>query len=182
MGDADIFLRFLEETFGEEDAILKQDCPNGGPPVSVFVYRDIPEPGMITGITYGLSWLDYPEWKASRPELIVSVESQSQAWPFAAAYFAAAYRGLKRFSYGDVFTLDTPIAEDTHMDGFLVFAQSLLESEDAVVPLNGHTVTLVQLYPIYRSELPIYNRLGLKEFWHHHGFDMFNVNRPAITG
>ncbi len=149
--DHEIFLDFLTKTFGREETILRHEAPDGGRAVTVFVYRDVPDPGMITGVTYGLSLCDYPDWKLGRPELIVSVESSDRHWPFAAAYFAAEFRGQRRFSYGDVFTTETPLAGDTKMDGFLVFAPSILEPERASVQLGRYKVHLSQLYPIYRS-------------------------------
>lgn len=60
--------------------------------VSVFVYSNIPEEGMITGVTYGLSAYPHPKWTRSRPELIVAVKSLELDWPLAAATFAALSR------------------------------------------------------------------------------------------
>jgi len=179
--DHEIFLNYLTKTFGQEEAILRHESPDGGRAVTVFVYRDIPEPGMITGVTYGLSLCDYPDWKLSRPELIVSVPSGDTAWAFAAAYFAAEFRGQRRFCYGDVFTTDTPLASDTQMDGFLVFAQSVVEPEKASLQLSRYKVHLSQLYPIYRSELELYGKIGLESFWKHPGFDMYDVDRKPMA-
>lgn len=176
----EIYIDYLTNTFGQEDDIFKHDAPDGGPPVSVFVYRDAPSPGMITGVTYGLSWCDHPDWKLARPELIVSVHSSDTAWPLAAAYFAAEFRGQKRFCYGDVFTTDAPLSGDTQMDGFLLFAQSVLETGESV-NLGRYKVHLSQLYPIYRSELKLYEQLGLEGFWKHPDFDIGNVRRKPMA-
>lgn len=179
--NAEIYLDFLTKTFGHEDGIYKQEAPDGGPSISVFVYHDAPEPGMITGVTYGLSLNAYPDWKLGRPEMIVSVESADIAWPLAAAYFAAEFRGKKRFCYGDVFTTDAPLAGDTEMDGFLVFAQSILEKDYASVNLDGYKVHLSQMYPIYRRELKLYSEIGLEAFWKHPGFDIYNPERKPLV-
>src|SRR5262245_6853238 len=111
--NAERFIDHLQSIFGEEDAIHRADAPDGGPPVSVFVYRNIPEEGMITGVTYGLSAYPHPKWTRSRPEMIVAVKSFELDWPLAAATFAALFRGKRTFSYGDVFTTDSPLAPDT---------------------------------------------------------------------
>lgn len=179
--DADRFLAFLEATFGAETTILKHECPHGGPPVHVFVFDDVPQKGRLTGVTFGLSRVAHPNWKKARPELFISVDSRDRGWAFAAAYFAAEFRGIKPFCYGDVFTTDTPLAEDSNMDGLLVFTQSLLSPKAAQIALNEYTVSFSQLYPIYRSELPIYQTIGLERFWKHEGFDMYDVHRPPIT-
>lgn len=107
--DYEMFLDYVNNVFGEEDIILQHKAADGGPEVSVFVYKNLPEPGMITGVTYGLSICPYRDWKFGRPELIVLMKSLNTAWPFAAAYFAAEFRGKNRLSYGDVFTMDYPI-------------------------------------------------------------------------
>ena len=178
--NAEIFIEHLHSVFGAEDAIHKADASDGGAPVSVFVYKDIPEKGMITGVTYGLSLYPFSAWKFSRPEMIVAVESLDMAWPCAAATFAALFRGKKTFQYGDLFTIDSPLAPDTKMDGFLVFAQSILDDEFASVQLNDYKVHFSQFYPIYRKELPVYETIGLDAFWKHEGFDMYDVTRKPI--
>ncbi len=75
----------LDHSGGDEDAIHKAESPEGGMPVSVFVYKNIPEEGMITGVTYGLSHCPLPAWKLSRPEMIVAVQSLALDWPCSAA-------------------------------------------------------------------------------------------------
>lgn len=177
----EIFSDFLSEVFGQEETILKHDAEDGGPPVWVFVFRDIVGPGTITGVTYGLSHFKHPDWiTGSRPELIVSMKSQDLAWASAAAYFAASFRGQKRFSYGDVFTTEVPLAEDTQMDGFFVFAQSILDMPPPHLELNDYQISFSQLYPIYRAELPLYSQIGLEAFWKHPDFDLDDPKRPAI--
>src|SRR5262249_45117032 len=157
-------IEHLQSVFGKEDAIHQADAADGGPPVAVFVYKNIPKSGMITGVTYGLSACELPEWKLARPEMIVAVQSLDAAWPYAAATFAALFRGKKRFRYGDVFTTDGPLAPDTKMDGFLVFAQSILSNEHVSVQLNDYKVHFLQFYPIHRRELAVYEKIGLEAF------------------
>jgi hypothetical protein len=153
--------------------------PDGGPPVCVFVFRNKPE-GMITGITYGLSLYPHPAWKFARPEMIVSVKSDDLGWPCAASTFASMFRGEKLFQYGDIYTTDIPLAADTKMDGFLVFAQSILDKEVQEVQLSDYKVIFSQFYPIYRQEIPIYERIGLEAFWKHKDFDRYAVDRKPI--
>jgi hypothetical protein len=178
--NAELFLKHLQGVFGDEDAIHMADAPDGGPPVSVFVYKNIPEKGMITGVTYGLSLCAFPAWKLSRPEMIVSVQSLDAGWPCAAGVLAADFRGKKPFRYGDVFTTDRPLTKDTKMDGFLVFAQSILAEGFVSVRLRGYKVRLSQFYPIYRKELAVYEKIGLEAFWKHKEFDMYDVGRKPI--
>ena len=179
--NSEIFIDWIDRVLGPEVKILKHECPRGGPPVSVFVFRDIPEKGMITGVTYGLSFYPHLDWKYSRPEMIISIESSDTSWAFAAAFFTAEFRGEKRFCYGDLFTTEDPLADDTEMDGLLVFAQSLFDPEDALIQLNDYKINLSQFYPIYRSEIPVYEKIGLEAFWNHPQFGLYDPKRKAIN-
>jgi hypothetical protein len=176
----EIFLSHIENIFGPAELIRKHDCPRGGVPVSVFIYRNIPDTGMITGITYGLSCFPYPGWKLARPEMIISIESEDAMWAWTAAYFCAEFRGEKPFSYGDVFTTEAPLASDTKMDGLLIFAQSILDKELEAIELNDYRVHFSQFYPIYRSELEAYRKIGLERFWKHENFAMYDPKRSPI--
>lgn len=177
------YLDFLRKTFGRYDVILKHDCPRGGREVSVYVFRDCPEPGMITGVTYGLSEEPVPgsEDGAARPELVVSLESTDTLWAWNAAFFAAEYRGLRAFSPGEMYFADEPLASDTRMDGLLVYAPSVVPAEKAFIKGPSGLIHLVQLYPMYRSELVVYERYGLPALWNHAGFEIYNPKREPVV-
>jgi hypothetical protein len=177
----EIFTGHLRTIFGTESSIHKADAEDGRAPISIFIYRNIPEAGMITGITYGLSIYPYAEWKLARPEIIVAVKSLNIGWPCAAATFAATYRGKKPFSYGDVFTTDIPMVSDSKMEGFLIFAQSILDKSMQTIQMYDYKIHFTQFYPIYRSEVDLYEKIGLKSFWHHPGFDMYDIKRKPIA-
>ena len=101
-------------------------------------------------------------------------------WAWVAAYFCAEFRGEKRFSNGDIFTTEAPLAKDTKMDGVLIFAQSILDSKMQSVEVNDYTIHFSQFYPIYRSELDVYRQIGLERFWKHEGFAMYDPKRLPI--
>lgn len=178
--NAERYTEYLSATFGEESQILREDGVDGGPPISIFVYEDCPEPGMTTGVTYGLSLIDNPVWTRSRPEMVISIESPNLSWQSVAANLTAYFSLKKRFSYGDVFTVDGPLTDDTEMDAFLIFAQSVLDPEHASVELPDYRIHLSQFYPFYRSEIELYDRIGLEAFWKHPGFGMYDPKRPRI--
>lgn len=174
------FLDYITRTFGQEDTILLEAAADGGPPVCVFVYHDFPQAGRITGITFGLSTRNYVGWVLSRPEMVISMDSKSLSWPAAALGLTALFAGKKRFRDGDVFTVDKPLADDTSMDAALIYDQSILAPALATVGLRDYRVTLSQFYPIYRSEISLYDRLGPGGFWEHPGFDISDPSRPPI--
>ena len=66
------------------------------------------------------------------------------------------------------------------MNAFLVFAPSFLDQEQARFELPDRTIILAGMYPIYDEEIELYSRIGLKEFWHSDGFDMYNPCRGKI--
>ncbi len=181
--DVEVFLEKLTELFGEENEIHKvEPSVDGGRPIFVFFYEDLPENGMLTAITYGLSESDHPDWKLGKPELVVSLDTQDKNWGLVAGFFASEYQGEKPFCYGDLFVLDSPITEESKMVGYFVFAPSFLTQEQATICLPGKTVSLVGMYPIYEEEIELYKQIGLEKFWKSEGFDMYNVNRSIIGG
>lgn len=44
-----------------------------------------------------------------------------------------------------------------------------------------YKINLAGMYPIYNSEIPIYNQLGPEEFWKHPGFNPYKVGRNPIV-
>lgn len=180
--DAEAFQFHLQQVFGEEDFIRKMAAPMpGAPPVRCYFYKDLPEPGYLTAVTYGLSLGHHPDWQHGRPELMVCVKSAEEAWGLAAAYFAASFRGEKSFRYASLFSLDSAICAESPMRGFFTFAPPLLEPEQARVELSNKPVNLVGMYPLYEGEISLLPRIGLEAFWNHDDFDPYDVKRPDLS-
>ena len=175
-----VWLRELEAKFGTANFIKSVKVP-GRPRVSVLYFDDLPEKGSLTAVTCGLSEARHPQWKFGHPELIVTLDSRDIGWGVAAAYLASKFYGEKPFSYGDFFKLDHPIAQDSEMDAYLLFAPSFLKRDQSKFVLRDRTIHLIGLYPIYSEEIPICERIGLKEFWHADGFEMYNPKRGPVN-
>ena len=173
------WLEALEERFGEVNAI-KEIQSEGQPKIFVFYFNDLPEEGTLTAITCGLSNANHPDWKYGKPELIISLDTEDHSWGLGVGYLASAFFSEKRYSYGDVFKVDDPISNESPMNAFLVFAPSFLEKEQARFELADRTIILAGMYPIYDEEIELYERIGLKAFWHREGFDMYNPRREQI--
>jgi hypothetical protein len=45
----------------------------------------------------------------------------------------------------------------------------------------GKPVNIVGMYPIYAGEADWIRKVGLKEFWHMPGYDMYDVKRPDLS-
>jgi hypothetical protein len=177
---AKAFLERITEVFGPEDTITRIAASDGGPAVHVFFFKDLPEPGMLTAVTYGLSESDNPDWVSGRPELIVTLETQDESWGEAVGQLAAELRVDCPFAYGNLFPSDQPIASESDMAGFFCFAPSFLDRDDATLQIADRTIFLKGMYPVYREELELIKRVGLKDFWHMDGYDMYDVRRPNL--
>jgi Suppressor of fused protein (SUFU) len=156
---------------------------NGLPKTSVMIYKDVPEIGFITGITYGLSLVKHPEWKLGRPELCISVKSTNESWGHVAGFIANRLRGDCPFCYGETINFGEQISEDSEMDAFFIFAPSTLD-KNAFLNIDigtDYKINIAGLYPIYSDELKTFEEIGLEKFWHHPNFDNYSVKRKRIT-
>jgi hypothetical protein len=181
--DPEVFLKHITELLGGPEDIIRPvgEGKPGLPPVATFIYHDKPDRGLITGVTYGLSIVDHPKWRFGRPELIVCMESDDESWPLAAAWFAHGFRGEKTFSYGDLFTTDSPISDESAMTGFFVFAPCIGEPNQHRIELSRYPINLVEMYPLYPGEVALYQKIGLEKFWKLDDFDPLNPRRPDLS-
>jgi hypothetical protein len=53
----------------------------GSKGVTAIGYRGLPEPGMLLGLTYGLSLGDHELWRHGKPELCICVKSDDPLTP-----------------------------------------------------------------------------------------------------
>jgi hypothetical protein len=181
--DAQLYLDKLTELFGKKDAIHKiEPLVDGGKPIFVFFYENLPEPGCMSAITYGLSESNHQDWLLSRPEIIITLESFDKSWGLAAAFFASSFQGIKPFSYGDLFTLDEPISSESDMMGFFVFAPAFLNQEQSTIQLSTKKISLKGMYPLYKEEVDLFHQIGLETFWKSNDdFDIYNTKRKNLA-
>lgn len=177
------YMAHLDKIFQTEPEYYGDESKKDGiPGVTSIIYKDIPEKGMVTGITYGLSLENHPDWKFGRPELIITVDSKDISWAQVAGYFANSLRGDCPFSYSNTINFREKISDESEMDAFLVFAPSILDKKDYLNIDIGldYKINIAGLYPIYASEMEYIEKNGLEKFWKHPDFDMYNVNRKRI--
>jgi hypothetical protein len=177
------YLNHLDAIFQTEPVFYKEESTiEDLPGVIIIVYKDIPEPGYITGITYGLSLVNHPDWKFGRPELSITMASSSLDWPAAMGYLANNLRGEFNFSYGQAIEFGQ-ISDESEMDAFFIFAPAIIKKEDYLNIDIGldYKINIAGLYPIYSAELEIYHQIGLEKFWHHPDFDIYSATRNRIT-
>lgn len=153
------------------------------PGVSTIVFKNSPEEGLITGITYGLSLVEHPNWTNGRGELCICVKSDSLAWPQVIGYIANKLRGSSPFSYGGTINFGQPISDDSEMDAFFIFAPGIFENQTDYLDIDigyDYKINVAALYPIYSEEIEVMKEIGLEKFWEHPDFDMFDVKRKRI--
>lgn len=183
MNTAERYMQHLESITGRaEDSIHKVDSSDPNlPHVYVFKYHDWPEPGFLTGFSFGLSAARHADWGQDRPEAMISVKSSDDAWLFAAALMVEGLRGQCPFSHGNMINFQGAISEGSELDAFLVSAPPFLSKEQQSVQLGDFTCTLVGMYPIYSAEMSLCTELGLEPFQQLPGWDPFNVHRKPMT-
>ncbi len=184
MDERKLFLDFCASNFGRAADALRAWDPavEGDDPITVLIWNDTPEVGLLTAVTYGLSKVGHDEWYMGRPELMVRVDSEDPAWPLAIAYFADAFRGELPFEYGTVLCLDEPIAEDSSMCGFLLFAPPLVEGEEMTCETGDELpIQLTGCYPVYEGEAAVIKE-DFEGFWNREDYDIFSVTRPDVSG
>ncbi len=177
------FLEHLDSVFQVEPRFFPfESTIPGAPTVVSIVYRDVPEPAHITGITFGLSEVPHEEWRFGRPELMITVQSTDIAWPLAVADMANRLRGRCLFRYGEMIDFGAKISEESDMSAFFVFAPSILEKEDFLnVDVGGpQLLNIAGMYPIYDSECAVFGELGLERFWNHPNFNLYDVRRRRV--
>jgi len=153
------------------------------PQIVVMVYPDCPEPGYLTGVTYGLSEANHPEWTQARAELMISVKSSDRAWPLAIGELVRQLRGNCPFRYGDVIGFGEPVSAESKMSAFVVFAPSIFDAEDVQsIAIDDYQVCINGLYPLYESERSVIPKVGLQAFWHHPNFDLYDIKRGPVAG
>jgi hypothetical protein len=177
------FLGHLDSLFEAEPEFFpfESKLPQA-PKIVCMVYRDIPEVGSITGVTYGLSEVHHPDWRLGRPELTITVDSTDSAWPLAMGEVANNLRGQCAFCYGDVINFGEKISNESDMSAFVIFAPSIFERESFLNIDVGSdlTINIAGLYPLYSSERDVIRQFGFERFWHHRNFDPYEVTRSAV--
>ncbi|MGO4255400.1 suppressor of fused domain protein [Marmoricola sp. RAF53] len=157
---------------GVEPEFFRIGSHDAGPSVTTIVYRDLPETGLLTAFTYGLSLADHPEWRTGRPELCISMQSDEVAWGLAVGHLASTLAGDCPFRYGDTIDVGEPITAGTRMSAFLVFAPSVVDREGYLNVLGepegaapSQVVNIAGMYPIHQSEREFIRAEGLEAFW-----------------
>jgi Suppressor of fused protein (SUFU) len=149
--------------------------------VTAIGYRDMPESGLLLGVTYGLSLARQEPWRVGRPELSISVRSDDPAWVLAIACLAEQLRHDCPFTYGNTINFGEPVAVGSSLDGFVVFGPLAFDPDDARVDVGDDLpIVIVGMYPTYAIEREFIAENGLEAFWKLE-WDPYDVARPPAV-
>ncbi len=183
-GRAELYLdRITQLAGGKEPAFhMVESTHPGRKAITALCLADTPEPGLMSGFTYGLSTEHDPSWRFGRPELAITIESDDIGWPIAIAILAERFRGECPFSFGNTFEIGEPITAETRMTAFVLFGPAfpIAREEQSIDVGDALPIILVGCYPIYSNEKDFITRRGLKDFWDLDR-DIFDVGRGPVV-
>ena len=168
-----LYLAHLRAATGEDPIIeeVEPRDPSDGRVLSLG-YRDVPGPGLLTGVTYGLSLSSPGGRAASRHEMVITLRSQDFSWASVPARAVGALRGLSPFDPGRAIGYARRFVEGSGMSSLLLgspvsglglvpFGMGLAGSGDE----GEDVVDFVGVYPIYASEREFVKKSGFEAFW-----------------
>ena len=151
------YLEHLDTIFKVEPTYFKYS-EDESPALHTFTYKGIPEEGMISGFTCGLSLVEPPYNGNVRNEFLVSVDSEDISWVMAAADIVLKHRGNAAFQVGDTINFNAQVSKESGMSSFFIWHQGLINESHELICLPEWHVRILQLFPIYDDE-----RLIIKE-------------------
>lgn len=179
-------IQFTEHLKGlfKSEGIVKE-MPSKRPdlgPIYAFIFKDYPEKGMMSIVSYGLSEVSHPRWHFGRPELILSLDSQDESWADSLMHIVNEFRGEKSFSPGSVYELEQILSNDSLMRGFVIFTPSFISPDEGSIQLESKLVYLTQAYPIYPGEADLIQNKSFQDFWSDERLvDVYDVGRKDIS-
>jgi hypothetical protein len=151
------------------------------PEIVIASYKDIPEPGCLTAFSFGLSSAEHKEWKNSRPELIISVNSDDVSWVLAMGEIIKNGREKSLFLLGDIIRFGVPISSESEISAFFIFSCNILDDDDININVDGWKINISQLYPIFTSEIDVIKKIGCENFFTRSEIDFFDVKRKPFV-
>ena len=150
MTPADKLLDHYDRVAGSEPRFVRTSDEGVSPAMHVAIYRDFPEPGVVTGFTLGLSLFHPPG--GGHKELTISMRDADDVWALACGYLAFKLRENCTFECGDTINFREQIAARSGMSAFVIVHPQWVPDQDAVVDTGVRPVEIVQLVPLYERE------------------------------
>jgi len=149
---AEKYLEHLDKIFKVEPRYFTHSKEDEYPPFHSFTYRDIPEKGMVTGFTSGVSFVEQPDESNVRPELMICVDTEDDIWVLALADIGYQHRGEYHFQPGDTINFNSKISEESEMSSFFVWHQNVINEKYEIICLPDWHIKILQLFPVHDDE------------------------------
>jgi len=175
------WLLALEDRFGMQAARIGDIKVAGKPRILVYYFADFPAKGMLTAVTGGLSNAGHPNWVNGKPELMISLHTEDHGWGSGIGYFAQSFFDDDAFGYGSSYKLDQPLSGDSAMNACFVYKPAFMSQEQIKFELPDRTIFVAGMFPMYDDEVPLFEKMGVKDFWNSPGFDCYNPRRMRIS-
>jgi len=138
------------------------------------------EDRLITAFSYGVSFASHPE-RLQQVELCLQVASNEMNWVHIVGYLANQLRTDCPFRKGEIIKIGQQISPDSEMDAFVVSEVQFLDDTSLIFDSKkSKGIELVQLIPIYQSEIITIQKLGIERFLQAIKTHQQQVNRKAI--
>lgn len=176
------FLAHMDRIAGGVEPTFTPFPVADAPPVTVLTYRNMPEPGMLIAVTYGLSLGHHDDWIAGKPELCIGVQSQDRSWAYAIGDIAAQHRCEWAFCYGQMINFNEHVSSESSMTAFVLFAPSILGREDYLGIDVGDElpVHVTAMYPVHEVERQWIGEHGAEAFFAL-DWNPYDVTRPPVV-
>lgn len=155
-------------------------------PALALTFADFPQPGYVTGVTYGLSLARPDSSEKMSRELITTMRSNDSEWAVIPARMVAALRGLRQFEHGEAIGHKRPYIKGSSMSGLLLAEPpNLFDSSIARIPITQASGTIniemIGAYPIHPSERDyVWSNGGFDALWKLR-WDRFDPARDPIV-
>jgi hypothetical protein len=155
--------------------------------VVAVVCPGTPEPGHITGFSYGLSLVDHAGWGPVRRELCLTVRSDDAEWAMIPGRMVAALRGMTAFDPGQAFSYAERFVEGSPLTS-AVLAEPASQWRAAAIdlgstdpgPAEPDTIEFVGVYPVYPAERDLVYAHGFDALWRLK-WDRFDPSRLPVA-
>lgn len=154
------YFNHLYKIFKTEPKYFKFSDDDDFPPLHLLTYEYIPELGMITGITSGMSLVEPLGKGKLRKELLISVSSSDPSWALAMADIAYQHRETWRFEPGDVVRHHGKVSGESEMTSFLIWHQGVIREDHETICFKEWHTRIMGLFPIHDDERELIAKHG----------------------
>lgn len=186
------FLRYREQLdalTGSRSTVyeIEPRVPEDGRVLAV-AYTDTPEPGHVTGFTYGLSLVRHRDRPLDARELSIIVRSDDVEWARVPAKSVAALRGMCAYDPGQAVGYMKRYVENSAMSSIVLAEPAgpwkpgpiALKQGGAPGPQDTDLVEIVGVYPVHASERDYVYSHGIDALWQL-DWDRFDPLRPPVA-